>query len=115
MSAGSVLWVVTRRGAFVSWGRAISPGRFRALFLCRQLPLPCRASGQLCPHLGRLAFAGASAYLSQVLLERFELAGPLEAAVRLVAGDHLGESLEELVIVIVDMRKNDRACLLGAW
>src|SRR5262249_11792991 len=80
-----------------------------------RLDLPCRAAGQLSPHLVRLAFAGAPSHLTQILLKRFESVSPVEAAMRLVTGDHLGEGLEELVIVVVDMGKDKGTSLLGAW
>jgi hypothetical protein len=75
----------------------------------------CCALGEFSPHSGHLASAGAPAHQAQVRPERFEVADPAEAKTRLVMGDNRGERLEEVVVVVPGVFKNNRARLLRAW
>ena len=92
-----------------------SPGRNGQSLSAAKISLLCRALGEFSPHSGRLASAGAPAHQAQVRPKRFEVADPAEAKTRLVMGDHRGERLEEVVVVVPGVFKNNRARLLRAW
>jgi hypothetical protein len=42
------------------------------------------------------------------------LAEAMAATMRLFTGNQLGKGFEELIVIVVDMLKNDHACLLSA-
>jgi hypothetical protein len=62
-----------------------------------------------------LAFAGALADYAQIVPELFEVASLAGVPACPVAGDHLEQCLEELVVVVPGMFQDDRSCPLRAW
>ena len=82
--------------------------------MSRGMLLLRRPPGQLVPHLSCLGLGGTSSHIAQVFLKRFEQVYTMEAKMRPFAGNQLSKGFKELIVIVFNVLKNDRARPLGA-